>query len=205
MNNKEQEFRTADINAVDDDAMKIQGFALRFNEESNLLGEFVEVISPEALKDADMSDVRMLINHDQNYVIGRTTAGTLDLEVTDEGLYFRCTLPNTTYARDVYENIKLGNIRECSFGMIVGSDGDTFEKRSDGIFKRTINKIQTIFDCSVVSFPAYNTSSVEPALRSIEKIKQEEIEAMKAKQKQEEIRKQTELLSVELEMLKLKK
>ena len=204
MNNKEQEFRTADINAVDDDAMKIQGFALRFNEESNLLGEFVEVISPEALKDADMSDVRMLINHDQNYVIGRTTAGTLDLEVTDEGLYFRCTLPNTTYARDVYENIKLGNIRECSFGMIVGNDGDTFEKRSDGIFKRTINKIQTIFDCSVVSFPAYNTSSVEPALRSIEKIKQEEIEAMKAKQ-QEEVRKQTELLSVELEMLKLKK
>lgn len=204
MNNKEQEFRTADINAVDDDSMKIQGFALRFNEESNLLGEFVEVISPEALKDADMSDVRMLINHDQNYVIGRTTAGTLDLEVTDEGLYFRCTLPNTTYARDVYENIKLGNIRECSFGMIVGSDGDTFEKRSDGIFKRTINKIQTIFDCSVVSFPAYNTSSVEPALRSIEKIKQEEIDAMKAEQEKQELRKQTELLSMQLELLKLK-
>lgn len=194
----QQEFRTADINAVDDEEMKIQGYALRFNEESNLLGEFVEVISPEALAEADMSDVRMLIDHNSSYVIGRTTAGTLDLEVTDEGLYFRCTLPNTSYARDVYENIKLGNIRECSFGMVVGSDGDSFERRDDGIFKRTINKIQTIFDCSVVSFPAYSSSSVEPALRSIEHIKQEESNKI-------EEQRNLELAKAQLELLKLKK
>jgi HK97 family phage prohead protease len=195
----QQEFRTADINAVDDEEMKIQGYALRFNEESNLLGEFVEVISPEALEEADMSDVRMLINHDQNYVIGRTTAGTLDLEVTEEGLYFRCTLPPTSYARDIYENIKLGNVSQCSFGMVVGSDGDSFERRDDGIFKRTINKIQTIFDCSVVSYPAYSTSSVEPALRSIEHIKEEEQNRIKEEQRKLDIAK------AELELLKLKK
>lgn len=194
----QQEFRTADINAVDDEEMKIQGYALRFDEESNLLGEFYEVISPEALEDADMSDVRMLINHDQNYVIGRTTAGTLDLEVTEEGLYFRCTLPPTSYARDIYENIKLGNVSQCSFGMVVGSDGDSFERRNDGIFKRTINKIQSIFDCSVVSFPAYNSSSVEPALRSIEHIKQEETNKI-------EEQRSLELAKLELELLKLKK
>ena len=193
----QQEFRTADINAVDDEEMKIQGYALRFNEESNLLGEFVEVISPEALEEADMSDVRMLINHDQNYVIGRTTAGTLDLEVTEEGLYFRCTLPPTSYARDIYENIKLGNVSQCSFGMVVGSDGDSFERRDDGIFKRTINKIQSIFDCSVVSFPAYNSSSVEPALRSIEHIKQEETNKIEEQRK-------LDLAKAQLELLKLK-
>lgn len=199
----QQEFRTADINAVDDEEMKIQGYALRFNEESNLLGgEFYEVISPEALEDADMSDVRMLIDHNSSYVIGRTTAGTLDLEVTEEGLYFRCTLPNTSYARDVYENIKLKNIRECSFGMVVGSDGDSFEKRSDGIFKRTINKIQTIFDCSVVSYPAYSSSSVEPALRSIEHIKQAEQEEVRKAQEAEQ--RKIELAKVQLELLKLK-
>ena len=194
----QQEFRTADINAVDDEEMKIQGYALRFNEESNLLGEFYEVISPEALEEADMSDVRMLINHDQNYVIGRTTAGTLDLEVTEEGLYFRCTLPPTSYARDIYENIKLGNVSQCSFGMVVGSDGDSFERRDDGIFKRTINKIQSIFDCSVVSFPAYSSSSVEPALRSIEHIKQEESNKI-------EEQRNLELAKAQLELLKLKK
>lgn len=194
----QKEFRTADINAVDDEEMKIQGFALRFNEESNLLGEFVEVISPEALEEADMSDVRMLIDHNSSYVIGRTTAGTLDLEVTEEGLYFRCTLPPTSYARDIYENIKLGNVSQCSFGMVVGSDGDSFERRDDGIFKRTINKIQTIFDCSVVSFPAYNSSSVEPALRSIEHIKQEEINKI-------EEQRSLELAKAELELLRLKK
>lgn len=199
----QQEFRTADINAVDDEEMKIQGFALRFNEESNLLGEFTEIISPEALAEADMSDVRMLINHDQNYVIGRTTAGTLDLEVTEEGLYFRCTLPPTSYARDIYENIKLGNVSQCSFGMIVDSDGDSFERRDNGIFRRTINKIQTIFDCSVVSFPAYNSSSVEPALRSIEAIKEsEQAEVRKA---QEVEQRKLDIAKAQLELMKLKK
>src|SRR5699024_5297142 len=88
------------------------------------------------------------------------------------------------YARDIYENIKLGNVSQCSFGMVVGSDGDSFERRDDGIFKRTINKIQSIFDCSVVSFPAYNSSSVEPALRSIEHIKEEKKEEGRKAQKE---------------------
>src|SRR5699024_6460888 len=139
----QQEFRTSDINAVDDEEMKIQGYALRFNEESNLLGEFVEVISPEALEEADMSDVRMIIDHTSSYIIGRTTAGRLDLEVTVESLYFRYTLPPTSYSCDIYESIKLSNVPQCSFRMVVGSDCDSFERSDDGIFKRTINKIQS--------------------------------------------------------------
>lgn len=204
MNKKE--IRTSDINAVDDEQMKIQGYALRFNEESNDLGGFTEVITPEALKEANMSDVRMLIDHNSSYVIGRTTANTLELEVTEEGLYFRCTLPNTSYARDIYENIKLGNVRECSFGMIVDSnDGDTFEKRDNGMYFRTINKIQTIFDCSVVSFPAYSTSSVEPALRSIEAIKEEEQQAIQDKHDEEQRKLDLEITKLQLDLLRLKK
>ena len=113
-------------------------------------------------------------------------------------MYFRCTLPPTSYARDIYENIKLGNVSQCSFGMVVDSDGDSFERRNDGIFKRTINKIQSIFDCSVVSFPAYNSSSVEPALRSIEHIKQEETNKIEEQRK-------LDLAKLELELLRLKK
>jgi hypothetical protein len=47
-----------------------------------------------------LSDVRCLIDHNSSYVLGRTVADTLKLEVDDVGLRFRCELPNTSYARD---------------------------------------------------------------------------------------------------------
>lgn len=202
MNNKEIRAMET-IKAVDDEKMIVEGYALRFNTLSNDLGGFVETISPEALKEADLSDVRCLIDHDSSKVLGRTTSETLELKVDDEGLYFRTQLPNTTYAKDLYENIRLGNINQCSFGFILDENGDEFEKREDGLFKRTLRKIKSLFDVSIVTYPAYNDTQVAPALRSIEQIKEQELADIKAKQ-QEEVRKQNELLRMQLDLLKLK-
>ncbi|WP_204200865.1 HK97 family phage prohead protease [Mammaliicoccus sciuri] len=194
MNNKE--FRTSEnLIAKDDEKMIVEGYALRFNTESHLLGEFVETISPKALENADLSDVRCLIDHNSSYVLGRTKAETLSLNVDDEGLYFRCQLPNTTYACDLYENIKLGNVNQCSFGFTVDEGGDVFEKRSDGLFKRTVNKIKSLFDVSVVTYPAYEDTDVAPALRSIENIKENELRNRLEKEK----------IKTEFELLKLKR
>ena len=192
-----KEFRTSDnIIAKDDENMIVEGYALKFNKESNLLGEFVEVISPEALRNADLSDVRCLIDHNSSYVLGRTVADTLKLEVDDVGLRFRCELPNTSYARDLYENIKLGNINQCSFGFTIEEDGDEFERREDGIFKRTVNKIRSLFDVSIVTYPAYEDTDVAPALRSIKNIKENE-------QKQIEQRRLMEKANAALRMMNI--
>lgn len=168
------EYRSAeDIVAKDDEAMIVEGYALRFDTESNPLGpkrNFVETITKDSLRNADLSDVRCLIDHNSSYVLGRTKANTLNLEVDNEGLHFRCQLPNTSYARDLYENVKLGNINQCSFGFAVEKGGDSFEKRSDGLFKRTVKKIKALKDVSIVTYPAYNDTDVAPALRSIEAI-----------------------------------
>ena len=200
---KQKEIRAIEtIKATDDEQMTVEGYALRFNKLSNDLGGFVEEISPEALKEADLSDVRALIDHDSSKVLGRTTSETLELTVDDEGLYFRCQLPNTSYAKDLYENIRLGNINQCSFGFILDEDGDSFEKRDDGLFKRTLRKIKSLFDVSIVTYPAYDDTDVAPALRSIEAIKESEQEEVR-KAQQEEQRK-IELAKVQLELLKLK-
>lgn len=192
------------INTVDDsDKMIVEGYALRFNKLSNDLGGFVEEISPEALKDADLSDVRCLIDHDSSKVLGRTTSETLELNVDDEGLHFRCELPNTSYSKDLYESIRRGDINNCSFGFILDEeDGDSFEKRDDGLFKRTLRKIGSLFDVSIVTYPAYNDTDVAPALRSIEAIKEsEQAEIRKA---QEEEQRKLDLAKAQLELLKLK-
>lgn len=194
---------------VESDEMKVSGYALRFNSLSNDLGGFVEEISPEALENCDMSDVRLLINHDPSYVLGRTTSETLTLTVDEIGLRFDAILPNTSYAKDLYENIRLQNVNQCSFGFILNEDGDSFEKRDDGLFKRTLNSIRSLFDVSIVTYPAYNSSDVAVAQRSIDSIKEAELDKAKAEEErmQEEQRKQNELemMRLQLELLKLKK
>lgn len=144
----------------------ISGYALKFNTPSKDLGGFVEVITPEALKNTDLSDVCCLIGHDFTQILGRTKAGTLELEVDDVGLKFKCTLPDTTYANDIYENIKAGNVDSMSFGFTIPDDGDTFEKAEDGTVTRTVNNIKSLFDVSVVSIPAYDDSNVQVNKRS---------------------------------------
>lgn len=201
---KQKEIRAIEtIKATDDEQMTVEGYALRFNKLSNDLGGFVEEISPEALKEADLSDVRALIDHDSSKVLGRTTSETLELTVDDEGLYFRCQLPNTSYAKDLYENIRLGNINQCSFGFILDEDGDSFEKRDDGLFKRTLRKIKSLFDVSIVTYPAYDDTDVAPALRSIEAIKESEQEEVRKAQEAEQ--RKLDIAKAQLELMKLKK
>lgn len=202
MSNQKEIRAMETVKAVDDDSMIVEGYAIRFNTWSEDLGGFVETISPEAFTDLDLSDVRCFVDHDSSKVLGRTTSETLELTVDDEGLYFRCQLPNTSYARDLYENIRLQNVNQCSFGFILDEDGDEISKRSDGLFERTIRKIKSLWEISIVSIPAYQDTDVAVAQRSLEAIKESEQEELRKAQEAEQ--RKIELAKVQLELLKLK-
>lgn len=102
-------------------------------------------------------------------VLGRTSSQTLELEVDDVGLHFRCQLPNTSYANDLYESIKRGDINECSFGFAVKDDSQTWENQ-DGMYIRNLNKIDELFEISIVSIPAYEGTDAVLAQRSLKRV-----------------------------------
>lgn len=172
-----------------------EGYALVFNSWSEDLGGFVETIEPSALEGSDLSDVRALFNHNADKVLARSSAGTLDLETDEKGLKFRFKIPNTSYGKDIAENLKNGNIDQCSFGFVLDDNGDSFdfdEKRS--IYQRTLKKIKSVMDISLVTYPAYSSTSAAPALRSIDKIESELVE-------QRQLQREKEKLKLELELL----
>lgn len=161
------------LEVKDDDQMIVEGYALRFNTWSEDLGKFIETISPNALKKTKLDDVRLLFNHDWNHVLGRQSANTLDLEVDEVGLRFKARLPNTSYAKDIYEQIRAGNINQCSFHF--NADKKSIDMKYDnerGLYKRTINSINQIKEISIVSLPAYKETDVSVALRSITEIEE---------------------------------
>lgn len=143
----------------------VEGYALKFNKESRNLGGFVETITPEALKGVDLTDVRCFMNHDSSKLLGRTSSGTLTLAVDEVGLHFRCALPNTSTGRDAMELVQRGDLNQCSIGFTV--DKDKWTKGKD-IMKRSINKIGSLLEISLVSIPAYDDTDVRVATRSLE-------------------------------------
>jgi HK97 family phage prohead protease len=145
--------RSEDIKADEKIVAKIASFDSR----SQNLGGFYEKISPGAFKKTiQESDIRALLNHDSNYVLGRVKSGTITLEEREDGLYMNCTPPDTQWARDLMVSIGRGDIDQCSFGFRVIKDSYNEE---NGDIVRSLHEVE-LFDVSVVTYPAYlNTSA----------------------------------------------
>ncbi|KKN00568.1 hypothetical protein LCGC14_1136550 [marine sediment metagenome] len=134
----------------------ITGYAAVFNAWSADLGFFKEKIDKGAFKKTiQENDIRALINHDPNLIIGRMKNKTLELWEDDKGLGFNIKLPETSYADDLRESIKRKDITQNSFGFQTIQD----EWSKDGK-KRTLKEVK-LFDISPVTFPAYKQTSVK--------------------------------------------
>lgn len=165
----------------DEKQLGIQGYALRFNSMSEDLG-YREVIALGALDDTDLSDVILTFNHSEDKVLARNNkqegTGNLKLTVDSQGLFFEAIPTDTTYSRDLIENIKNGVIDKCSFRFRIDW-GDKEAQKWDwddgvrGYDLRTIKKIKKIVDVSLVTFPAYSQSSATTYKRAKEEAEQE--------------------------------
>jgi HK97 family phage prohead protease len=136
--------------------MKIRGYAAVFNELSEPLFGFRELILPGAFKKSLKADVRALLGHDPSQILGRTKSGTLRLREDDHGLYTEIDPPNTQLGRDTIESIKRGDLDQMSFGFQVVKDEWKHEDRE---LIRELVEVD-LFDVSVVAFPAYTQTEV---------------------------------------------
>ena len=125
---------------------------------------FTEVIERGAFRDVEKFDVRVLKNHDSNYLLARTANGTARVWEDKDGLHYEWDNdPMMSYAADIAASIRRGDTNQSSFGFIIGEEMWEREKRSDGkmLHKRTIRGFKEVFDVSPVTFPANQATTVE--------------------------------------------
>lgn len=147
----------------------IVGYAAMFDSPADETNGFIEKIASGAFSDAlKTSDTRALINHDPGQVLGRVKSGTLKLKEDDKGLYYEIDPPDTTYANDLIESMRRGDIDQSSFGFVIESEewDDSGE-----IPVRTIKSVKELFDVSPVTYPWYENT--ESGLKSKEEVLQE--------------------------------
>jgi len=137
---------------------KIAGHAAVFNSLSEEIWGFREKIAPGAFRNAlGRSDIRALLNHDPNYVLGRTSNGTVRAWEDEDGLAVEIDPPSTKWADDLLVSIGRGDISQMSFAFRVAEDK---WETVDGADQRTILSFDEIFDVSPVTYPAYPETDV---------------------------------------------
>lgn len=127
----------------------IAGRAVPYGQESTDLGGWREVIEPGTFNVA--GDIRGLWQHNSSYVLGRTTAGTLEIEEQSDGVHVQIDPPDTTWARDAMVSMERRDVSGFSFGFIVRRE------RWEGNVRHVLEA--DLLEVSVVSFPAYETTA----------------------------------------------
>jgi len=192
MENKEIRILSSsiDVRQDSDKPTVVEGYAAVFNEETVIGGQFAERVAPGAFDNADMKDTVALFNHNIDQPLARAGHG-LDVTVDSRGLKYRFEVGNQSYAKDLVENIRMGNVSTSSFGFTVRDD--EWERRDDGLNLRTIKEVGLLFDVSPTTQGAYPTTDV--GLRSMEAalanedvtlIEQEEVRAEQEEEEEKE-------------------
>ena len=198
-------FNNSEIRVSNAESREVVGYASVFTDAegntalSENLGGFREKISPNAFDSVLKDDVRALFNHDPNYILGRTTSGTLSLSVDERGLKYNFTAPDTSYGRDLMVSLERGDVSQSSFGFIVESD--SWDEDEEGRTIRTIEKVGRLLDVSPVTYPAY--PDAEAGKRSFLNYRTEKEKEENKKQEQYQIKRK--LLELKTKLLKLKK
>ena len=160
-----KEIRIAEMRALDNEDMIIEGYAAVFNQATDL-GWCKEIIDSRAFEECDMKDCCLNYNHGQSKAIARTRNNSLELLVDAVGLKIRAKLIDTTEGVDIYKSVKAGLLDKMSFAFTVKEEKWDYETDT-----RKITNIDKLYDVSIVDIPAYEGTSV--FARSKEQYEQE--------------------------------
>ena len=144
----------------------IDGCPIVFNQRTAIGDLFYEEIDPHALDDADISDIKFMVNHDDGMIpLARHRRGkrsTMDVEIKPDGLHIKTTLDieNNATARELCSAVTRGDIEDMSFAFGVLVSGYEWRDLDTDMPTRRITKISKVFEVSAVNDGAYPQTSI---------------------------------------------
>lgn len=179
----------------------ITGRPIVYNSRTDL-GWFDEIIESGALNNADLRDVRFLVNHDISKIpLARSRRNngnsTMQLTVNEFGMDIEVQLDteNNAEARALYSAVERGDISGMSF--MFGVNSEEWDDIESDHPTRRIKEISSVVEVSAVTFPAYEATEINA--RSKEALENARLSLENAKRQSA-----PSLENDDLELLKLK-
>lgn len=147
-----------------DTGKRLGGYALKYERLSQNLGGYVERILPGAIDKtlSEGTDVMCRFQHEDRYLLGLTSSGTLRLLPDTEGLVYEVDVPATDYGQNCLVLAERSDLRYSSFAFYTVRDD--WGLTDQGFPMRSLVEIK-IVDVAPVVQPAYLDTST--GLRSL--------------------------------------
>lgn len=165
-------FFSCDVNITkrdegDDDGIRtITGRPIVFNSPYDVWGEWEERIDPHALDEADMTDVALLVNHDERMIpCARSRRNnensTMRLNIVEnEGvdMIANIDVKNNDTSRALASAVDRGDITGMSWAFTIESY--EWQNLDTDYPTKLITKVGRVFEVSAVNSPAYTETSI---------------------------------------------
>lgn len=142
----------------------IEGRPIVYGSRTNL-GWFDEIIDTGALDNADLTDVRFLVNHDLSKIpLARSRNNnmnsTMQLRPNEDGLDItaRIDIGANADAKALDSAVRRGDISGMSFMFFV--DGESWDDLESDHPTRHVTAISRVVEVSAVTFPAYEATEI---------------------------------------------
>ena len=142
----------------------VVGRPIVYNSRTDI-GPFDEIIEAGALANANLKDVRFLVNHNTAMIpLARSRNNnensTMQMTVDETGMEIRVDLDveRNSEARSLYSAIQRGDITGMSFMFQIGAE--TWENLDSDHPTRRIREIKEVAEVSAVTFPAYEETEI---------------------------------------------
>lgn len=126
-------------------------------------GEVRERLMPSCFDAALRRGERVvgLFNHDVNWILGSTDAGTMTLSVDAKGLRYSIDAPDNPLAQSVVQAVELGNVTGSSFSF--DYEDVRWRETTEGDKEVLILEVLSVrlFDTGPVVFPAYQLTTAQ--------------------------------------------
>ena len=203
----EQRSYTFEVRAEETERGKvITGRPIVYNSRTNI-GPYDEIIESGALDNADLTDVRFLVNHDLSRIpLARSRRNngnsTMLLTVDADGMGIRVDLDteNNTEARALYSAVERGDITGMSF--LFGVRDQEWDNIDSEHPTRRIRSISTVVEVSAGTFPAYNATTINA--RSTDALENAQLVLDNARQQRSQKSLENDETAKTLELLKEK-
>jgi HK97 family phage prohead protease len=163
--------------AEGDKAPVVEGYAALFDSPTDM-GYYQEVVRKGAFTKslAAGADVRLLLNHNPyGLPLARTISGTLEVKEDSTGLFFRSELdPTDPDVQALTPKLRRKDVTQCSFAFVPLLTNWVFEAGKPDV--RELLEVD-ICDVSIVTYPAYEDTSV--VLRSRDLAKSQSVETLR--------------------------
>lgn len=155
----------------------IEGYPIVFEQRTLIAELFYEIIDLHALDEADLSDIKFFVNHNDAMIpLARHRRGkrsTMDVSVDSKGMpiYTQLDIENNATARELCSAVSRGDVEDMSFAFGIMVSGEEWFDLDKPIPTRRITKISKVFEVSAVNDGAYPQTEIYARSASLDNAK----------------------------------